>query len=78
MATSTPQNPVAAERTRLSIELSPIVSAHLEHVSEVMGATKSAIVCAAFLDALPDLLARADGLKKRYSELNQSNQVKRK
>lgn len=74
MATQLPPLPQIAERNRLSIELSEVVSSHLNHISEVTGATKASIVSAAFLDALPDLLARADALKKRYVELNQAKQ----
>lgn len=62
----------SSERNRLSIELSEVVSSHLSHISEVTGSAKASIVSAALLDALPDLLARADGLKKRHLELNQS------
>ena len=66
---STPNLPQSVERQRLSLDLSPVVSSHLDHISEVTGQTKSAIVAGALLDALPDLLARADGLKKRHVEL---------
>lgn len=66
------QLPPPSERNRLSIELSEVVSSHLNHISEVTGAAKAAIVSAALLDALPDLLARADALKKPYGELNQA------
>lgn len=59
------------ERSRLSVDLSPIVSSHLDHISDVTGVSKAGIVTAALLDALPDLLARADGLKKRHGELSQ-------
>ena len=62
-------SPPSAERSRLSVELSPVVSSHLDHISQISGQTKAAIVAGALLDALPDLLARADGLKKRHSEL---------
>ena len=65
------QLPPLNERNRLSIELSEVVSSHLGHISEVTGATKAAIVSAALLDALPELLARADVLKKRHAELSQ-------
>jgi predicted transcriptional regulator len=60
-----------ADRTRLSVDVSPVVSLHLDHISEVTGQSKAAIVSAALLDALPQLLARADGLKKRHQELSQ-------
>lgn len=65
-------NPPPVERSRLSVELSPVVSSHLDHISEITGQTKAAIVAGALLDALPDLLARADGLKKRHQELAHS------
>lgn len=68
---TTPQAPSTAERSRLSIELSPVVSSHLDHISEITGQTKAAIVAGALLEALPELLARADALKKRHQELSQ-------
>lgn len=64
--------PPAPERNRLSVDLSPVVMSHLDHISEITGVTKAGIITAALLDALPDLLARADGLKKRHNELNQA------
>jgi predicted transcriptional regulator len=66
MTASTPP-----ERSRLSIDLSPVVSSLLDNISEVTGQTKASIISGALLDALPALLARADGLKKRHHELNQ-------
>lgn len=71
------QLPASADRSRLSIELSEVVSSHLSHISEVTGASKASIVSGALLDALPDLLGRADALKKRYAELNQRTGQKR-
>jgi hypothetical protein len=62
-----PQN----DRSRLSVDLSPVVMSHLDHISEITGVSKAGIINAALLDALPDLLARADGLKKRHVELTQ-------
>ena len=59
------------ERYRLSVDLSTVVSSHLDHISDVTGVSKAGIITAALLDALPELLARADGLKKRHSELSQ-------
>lgn len=75
MSQSTPS--ISAERNRLSVDLSPVVSSHLDHISEVTGVSKAGIITAALLDALPDLLARADGLKKRHQELNQSKGQKK-
>lgn len=71
MAPQLPPLPVLNERSRLSIELSEVVSSHLNYISEVTGASKAAVVTAAFLDALPELLVRADVLKKRHQELTQ-------
>ena len=65
-------NAPSSDRSRLSVDLSPVVMSHFDHISEVTGVAKSGIITAALLDALPELLARADGLKKRYSELNQA------
>jgi hypothetical protein len=65
------------QRDRLNLDLSPTVSLLLDHISAVTGQTKTAIAAAALLDALPDFLARADGLKKRSVELNQVKQLKR-
>lgn len=68
-----PQNLASpTERTRLSVDLSPVISSHLDHISEITGVSKAGIISAALLEALPDLLARADGLKKRYQELAQA------
>ena len=69
---NTPISTQPIERTRLSVDLSTVVSSHLDHISEVTGVSKSGIITAALLDALPALLLRADGLKKRYSELAHS------
>lgn len=60
------------DRSRLSVELSPVISSHLDHISEITGQSKAAIVAACLVEALPELLARADGLKKRHQELNQA------
>lgn len=65
-----------SERSRLSVELSPIVMSHLDHISEVTGQSKAALVVSALMDALPELLARADSLKKRHQELNQAKKVR--
>jgi len=58
------------ERTRITLELSPTVAQLLEHASEVTGTPKTQLVQSALLVALPDLVAVADGLKKRAVELN--------
>ena len=70
-----PKTPPPVERNRISVDFSPVVSSHLDHISEVTGVSKAGIVSGALLEALPALLARADALKKRHQELAQ---VKRK
>lgn len=60
------------EKSRLSLELSPVVAQLLDHVSEVTGTPKTQLVQAALLESLPDMLARADGLGKRARELSQA------
>ena len=59
------------ERQRIAFDVSPSVASLLEHVSEVTGVSKAGIATAALLDALPALLARADGIKTRHGELSQ-------
>lgn len=68
---TSPNAPIQADRQRISVELSPVVALHLDHISDVTGQSKAAIVAAALMDALPALLARADGLKGRHQQLNQ-------
>jgi hypothetical protein len=41
----------------------------LDHISEVTGVAKSQIVYGALLDAMADLVERADAIKKRQVEL---------
>lgn len=62
----------ASDRNRISLDVSDIVMSHLDHIASVTGQTKSAILAACLVESLPDLLARADGLKKRHNELNQA------
>ena len=64
------KTPPPVSRGRLSLDLSLAVSLLLDHVSDVTGATKSQIVNAALLDALPGLLERADTLQKRSLALS--------
>lgn len=65
-------NTLTPERSRISVDVSAVVSSHLDHISEITGVSKSGLVAGALLDALPDLLVRADGLKKRHQELQQA------
>lgn len=72
------ETPPASSRPRLSLDLAPAVSLLLDHVAEVTGSTKTQIINAALLDALPSLLERADTLQKRAQVLSQpQNQKKR-
>lgn len=59
------------ERNRISLDVSEVVASHLDHICAVTGQTRSGIVSAALLDALPEYLSRADALKKRHAELSQ-------
>lgn len=65
-----PSGPVPADRQRVSVDLSPSVSLLLEHISIITGQSRAAIISGVLLDALPDLVERADGLKKRHAELS--------
>ena len=69
MQTPSHQTP---DRTRLSVDLSAVVMSHPDHISEITGQSKAAIISACLVEALPELLARADALKKRHTELNQA------
>lgn len=61
-----PQSPTVADRQRLSLDLSPPVSALLDHVSTVTGVPRSQVALAALLDALPVLVERADQVQARH------------
>jgi hypothetical protein len=61
--------PPAGDRQRLSLDLAQPVSLLLDHVSAITGVPKSQLVLGALLDALPAMVERADGLKKRQVEL---------
>lgn len=58
-----------AERTRLSVDLSPAVLSLLDHVSNVTGVTRTQLVGQLVVDALPSLVARADEIQKRAHQL---------
>jgi len=64
-----PAIPPAAERQRLSLDLTPTVSALLDHVANVTGVPKSQLAVQALLDALPAALERAEGLQKRHNAI---------
>lgn len=68
-ASETPKEP---PRPRLTFELSPNVLLLLDHVCEVTGSTKSQVINAALLDALPALVERSDFLLKRGQALIQA------
>lgn len=61
---------MSTDRNRISLDVSDVVLSHLDHISAITGQSKAAIVSACLVESLPDLLARADGLKKRHNELN--------
>lgn len=63
---------MSTDRNRISLDVSDVVLSHLDHISTITGQSKAAIVSACLVESLPDLLARADGLKKRHNELNQA------
>lgn len=69
-----PQIPPASagsDRSRISVEISPVVAGLIDHISDITGVSRAQIVNGALLDALPQLVARADALKKRQGELAQ-------
>jgi predicted transcriptional regulator len=69
--------PLIPDRTRVSVDVSPVVASHLDHIVEITGQTRSAILGGILVESLPELLARADGLKKRHTELSQSKAGRR-
>jgi hypothetical protein len=69
-------------RERVTLTLSAPVAAILNDLAEVLGNNKNAIVGDALILALPQLMERADLIKKRGRELQQAaaqaaNQKKR-
>ena len=70
---ASPNSPVqGGDRSRVAIDLSPTVAALLDHVAAVTGTPKAQIVSQALLDALPELLERAEGFDKRGKLLQQA------
>lgn len=61
--------PTPDGRNRLSIELSGQVALLLDHVSGTLGVPKSQLVAQAIIDALPELVERADQVGKRADQL---------
>lgn len=68
---------MSTDRNRISLDVSNVVLSHLDHISAITGQSKSAIVANCLVDALPEILSRADALKKRHSELSQQGKPKR-
>jgi metal-responsive CopG/Arc/MetJ family transcriptional regulator len=68
----------ASERSRITLELSASVLSLLDHVCDVTGASRSSIINAALVDALPALLERSDGLHKRAQALTQAQASKKR
>lgn len=65
-----PVSPSTA-RNRVSVDFSSSVSLLLDNISDVLGVPKSQLVMQALLDALPGLVERAEGLKKKADALSQ-------
>lgn len=68
---------MSTDRNRISLDVSDVVLSHLDHISAITGQSKSSIVANCLVDALPEILSRADALKKRHSELNQQGKLRR-
>lgn len=68
---------MSTDRNRISLDVSDVILSHLDHISTITGQSKSAIVSNCLVDALPEILSRADALKKRHAELNQQGKPKR-
>jgi hypothetical protein len=66
------------DRSRITLELSASVLLLLDHVCDVTGASRSGIINAALLDALPGLLERSDGLYKRTQALTNTQASKKR
>ena len=60
-----------AGRERLTLDLAGPVSSLLDHISQVTGSPRSQIALQAILEALPQLVERADAIRKRSNELVQ-------
>lgn len=73
MVNQPPSPPAAAPsgRDRLTLDLSGPVSSLLDHISQSTGSPRSQIALQAILEALPQLVERADAIKKRSNELAQ-------
>ena len=59
-------------RDRLTLTLSPAVATILDDLANVLGNNKTAIVIEALNLALPQLIERADLVRKRARELQQA------
>ena len=70
-----PQQPTES-RTRISLDVSPMILSHMDHIAEITGSSRSALLMSMLLDGLPLHLERADALQKRYRELNQQGKKK--
>lgn len=65
-----------APRLRVNLDLAPAVLLCLDHVCDVTGSTRTQVINAALLDALPALVERADTLAKRHQALTQLRTAK--
>lgn len=57
-------------RNRISFDASDLLLSHIDHICAITGQTRAALVSGVVVEALPDLLARADALRKRHQELS--------
>lgn len=53
-----------------------MVLSHLDHIADITGVSRAAVVVAMVLEGLPAHLERADALQKRFRELNQQGKKK--
>jgi hypothetical protein len=65
-------------RSRINLELSSPVLSCLDHICDVTGSTRTQLVNAALMEALPGLIERADVVAKRSRELVQVQASKKR
>lgn len=64
-----PQSSADSARVRLQVELTPVLVSLLDHVATITGATRAGIAVQALTEILPQLVERADAMKKRAGEV---------
>lgn len=68
-AVSEPLNP---GRPRITVDVSPAVSALLDHYCDVTGQTRSSVILGLLMAQLPAMAELADNLKRRSSQILQA------